>query len=274
MRAHLHVKVWAASLLAVGAALILWACQKEKYPDENMDAEIAQSAEMENYIVAGYELQAALNEFQNELSKVDFSKLEFVPDTDGKSVMHLPFQTLDFDTKLRTLNERKQVLQSRFPELASFASERREGIIESCIAKSVVVSTKLLDMGINVFQPMTKRMIEPWMDSEDFRFLINWSAYSGDRYVEAMMIVFADGRTTTYIGPGNTPISASLPYVKSNGNAYFANDRTSPIRALIHTHSAIHGIAPEPSAEDLSGKIKGVDNITYGILYQGTVREY
>lgn len=147
MKTRLLVKVMAASLLAVGAALILWACQKEKYPEDKIDTQIASSAEMENYIVAGYELQAALVEFQKELNKVDFSKLEFVSGTDGKLVMRVPIPHQNFIEKLKALNMNRSALQSRFPELAGFALERRNSIIGSCIACSMTVATKLLDTG-------------------------------------------------------------------------------------------------------------------------------
>lgn len=274
MKTRLQVKVMAASLLAVGAAVVLWACQKEKYPDDAIDAQIAKSVEMENYIVAGYELQTALVEFQKELNKVNFSKLEFVPNAEGIMSIQLPIQSLVFEAKLNALNNQKRELHRKFPQLVSFTSERRESIIESCIANSVIVSTKLLDMGINIFQPMTKRMIEPWMDSEDYRFLGNWIAYSGDRYVEVMMIVFADGHTTTYGSPNNTPINAELPTYYRGGNRYFLHDDSSPIRVLIHTHSDRMGVSPDPSALDMGGKFKDVDNVTYGIYYKGDVQYY
>lgn len=94
MKTRLQVKVMAASLLAVGAAVVLWACQKEKYPDDAIDAQIAESVEMENYIVAGYELQTALVEFQKTMNSIDWSQMHYVKDEDGHEVMHLPVKAL------------------------------------------------------------------------------------------------------------------------------------------------------------------------------------
>lgn len=135
MKTGLLAKVWAASLLAVGAALILWACQKEKYPDDTIDVQIAKSAEMENYIIAGYELQAALVEFQKEMNKVDFSKLEFVSGTDGKLVMRVPIPHQNFIEKLKALNLNRSALQCRFPESAGLPL--KEEIVLSSLALHV-----------------------------------------------------------------------------------------------------------------------------------------
>lgn len=100
----------AAAIASIGSMLIVSACQKEQYPDDTIELQIAKSAEMENYIVAGYELQAALNEFQKELNKVDFSKLEFVPGKDGKLVMRVPIPHQNFIKKLKALNMNRSAL--------------------------------------------------------------------------------------------------------------------------------------------------------------------
>ena len=268
MKTRLPLKVAVASLLTVIVAVILWACQKEKYPDENIDAEIARSAEMENYIVAGYELQAALNEWQNVLNAIDFSKLEFVPDADGKLVMHVPVQSLVFDAKLRALNTSRSVLQSRYPELASFVSARRQDIIESCISNSVVVNTKLLDMGINIFQPMTRR-IRPELFDDSMLFLNEWTT-NNHHYVEAVIVVYRDGSSSIYIDPRNTYKESHYPGIRpgSDGLFYYPEGGSnSAILFVGHTHLS----DGDPSATD---RATAVDGLREAVYYNGNFYAY
>lgn len=246
-------------MLAVSAAVVLWACQKEKYPDDAIDAQIAKSVEMENYIVAGYELQTALVEFQKELNKVDFSKLEFVPGKDGKLVMRVPIPHQNFIEKLKALNMNRSALQSRFPELAGFALERKNSIIESCIAYSITVATKLLDMGINVMLPATKRLPESFEDSMEF--LGGWTA--GSHYVEAVIVVYRDGSSCIYIDPSNTYKSSTYPPLKhANGTDLFyypEGGSNSPILFIGHTHLS----DGEASPKDRETAIDGLREAVY-----------
>ena len=264
------LRLWipvAAAIVSIGSVLVFTGCQKEKYSDDNIDAEIAQSSEMENYIVAGYELQAALNEWQNSLNAIDFSKLEFVPDADGKLVMHMPVQSLVFDAKLRALNTSRSVLQSRYPELASFVSERRQDIIESCISNSVVVNTKLLDMGINIFQPMTRR-IRPELFDDSMLFLNEWTT-NNHHYVEAVIVVYRDGSSSIYIDPSNTYNQSTYPGITQEGDLFYyrGGGSNSPILFVGHTHLS----DGEPSAKDRS---TAVDGLREAVYYNGNFYAY
>lgn len=266
MKTRLLIKVMAASLLAVGAALILWACQKEKYPDENLDAEITRSAVMENYIVAGYELQIAMKEFQKEISKVNFSKLEFTPNEEGIMRIQLPVQSLIFEARLNAFNDRKRELYRHFPQLASFSPERRESILESCVSNSVTVSTKLLDMGINIMTPSTKGFYpEPWLDGMDW--LNDWMGDSS--YVEAHAIFFDDGSCVILVDPRNTAGSANITVnLKSDGQWYHESSNR-PIFILGHTHQS--GWYPSQQDMDNCRKTPGLRRAIY---HNGELREY
>lgn len=266
MKTRLQVKVMAASLLAVGATVVLWACQKEKYPDDAIDAQIAKSVEMENYIVAGYELQTALVEFQKELNKVDFSKLEFVPNAEGIMSLQLPIQSLVFEAKLNTLNNQKRELHRKFPQLVSFTSERRESIIESCLTNSVVVNTKLLNMGINVMLPSTKGYYpEPWL--EGMEFLGGWTA--GSNYVEAHAIFFMDGNCVITVDPRNTRDSSHITVHRKTDGQWYHESSDSPIYILGHTHQT--GWIPSQQDMDNCRKTPGLRR---GIYFNGELREY
>ena len=193
----------------MATVVILWACQKEKYPDENIDAEIARSAEMENYIVAGYELQAALNEFQKTMNAIDWSQMHYVKDENGNEVMHLPVQSLIFEAKLNEFNDKKNILQRKYRRLTSYSQEKCEDMIQYCLENSVTVNTKLLDMGINIFQPITKFMDDP-EELNEAALLDSMGRYTASpTNVEAMFFGHDNGLFDIHIDSSNTRYGAT-----------------------------------------------------------------
>ncbi len=267
MKKQLLFQILSVGIVVLTACLILWACQKEKYPND-IDARIAASPEMEAYIVAGYELQAARNEIQQELNKIDFSKLEFVREADGRLVMHLPTdQAFSFETKLKKLNVTKGVLQSRFPELSAFSLLRSEKIITSCIENSVTVSSTLLNLGFDISLP-TKRPGGPEGFEDGMLFLENW--VRNPNYVEAMMVVYRDGSSAIYVDPRNTSTQSHITLERTNGLYYYREGGSdSPILFLAHTHQS----GPRPSAEDLI-EMKKYPGLIGAVYYDGTLTAY
>lgn len=251
----LFPKILSVSLLAIVAGAIFWACQKEKFPEDIPDAQIVASLEMEEYIVAGYELRSALNEMQQELKKIDFSKLEFVRDAEGKLVMHLPVQCRGFEVKLKAFNEKKYKLLQKFPQLSSFASNRRMKIIGTCIQNSVPVSTTLLNMGIDICISTKRPGMETFDDS--MLFLSEWVG-NNPHYVEAVIIVYRDGSSCIYIDPTNTYKSSTYPplqHVNGTDLFYYRDGGSdSPILFIGHTHLS----GGEPSAKDCETAIDGL----------------
>lgn len=269
MKTRLLVKVMAASLLAVGAALILWACQKEKYPDDTIDVQIAKSAEMENYIVAGYELQVALVEFQKAMNAIDWSQMYYVKDEDGHEVMHLPVQSLIFEAKLNQFNDKKDILQRKYRRLTSYSQEKCEDMIRYCLDNSVAVSTKLLDLGINISLPVTKQyMPEPFNNFELIDSLTNWT--HNPNYVEAVTLTFADSTSLILIDPRNTSRHGIIPslFEANDGKTYYPPAGFSnPVIRVGHTHQN----SAKPSSADSTVNYQGVER---AIFFNGTFHKY
>lgn len=271
MKAHLLVKVWAASMLAFTFAVILWACQKEKYPDDTIDTQIAKSAEMENYIVAGYELQIALNEWQKAMDAIDWSNLSFVTDEEGREVAHLPVSNLVLEAKLEQFNNCKSALQRKYPQVKVLSLEKSYDIVWTCVQRSEVVAMRLLDLGININQPQTRPyLLEGDIYDGSFGFLSTWAKDTNN--VEAIRLGFANGHSLTYVNGGNTVDSCFLPHRVRDGNAYFPDYPSSPIRSIIHTHN--DNMIHKPSDADYTGKIDSVNNIEYGIFWRDSVYKY
>ncbi len=250
-------------LLTVVGGLIFWGCEKQNYvDDEALSAAIASSSEMEEYIIAGYEMHAALKEFEQVLNSIDFSKLDFVPDTDGKLVMRLPIQSLTFEARLGKFNDKKSALRKRYPQIASMPRETCNNMIRTCVQKSVRVSSKLLDMNVSVFQPNTKIRPESFEDSMEF--LSGWMGVSN--YVEAVIIVYRDGSSSIYIDPRNTPTTSYYPPLSHvNGTDLFyypGGGNSSPILFIGHTHQS----GPDPSAVDCQ---TAIDGLIEAIYYDG-----
>lgn len=264
MKKKILISMFFAAVAAI--AVIAVSCQKEKHPDEELSVAIASSSEMEEYIVSGYELQAAAKEFEKALNQVDWSKLSFVKDEDGREVMRLPVQSLNFETKLRQFNGRKGALQKRYPQVVSMPLETCSHIIRSCVQRSETVSAKLLDMGINVFQPMTKIRPEGFEDGMDF--LDGWMGTPN--YVEAMMVVYRDGSSAIYVDPSNTYNQSHISLEHRGGLYYYPQGgSSSPILFLAHTHQS----GPNPSPEDYAsaGQTPGLMEAIY---YNGNLYGY
>lgn len=272
MKTHLPLKILSVSLLAVATAIVLWACQKEKYPDDMIDTQIASSAEMENYIVAGYELQAALNEFQKAMNAIDWSQMHYVKDEDGHEVMHLPVQSLIFEAKLNQFNDKKDILQRKYRRLTSYSQEKCEDIIQYCLKNSVMVSTKLLDMGIDIYLPTTKFMDDP-EGLNQTALMDSLGRYTADTsHVEAMFFGHDNGYYDIHIDSANTRYEANPPGIVTNGGKYYwrgGSYPNSPINTIGHTHFGNDSI---PSHTDsIATRLPG---IRYVIFQGGTFHDF
>lgn len=259
-----------AGLSAVLAGIVLWACQKEKYPDDTIDAEIAASVEMEEYVVAGYELQAALTEFQRAMNATDWSRMRYVQDEDGREVMRLPVQSLVFEAKLNRFNEKKELLQRKYRRLTSYSPERCEALIQNCLDNSVQVATKLLDMGFNVYLPRTKAILEPFTEESLKDSLGSW--VNNSHYVEAWYVKYTNGIYNIFIDSTNTSNQARIPEIirdNHTGNFYWpgGGQPNTPIDFIGHTHRN----SSKPSAKDSAAYIPG---LTHTIFFNGTFHKY
>lgn len=118
MKKHLLVKTALSGLFATLCTVGIVSfpgCQKQDYDyseKDDLDPALLNSPELEEYIIAGADFQQTLNIFKDEISKIDFSKLEFVEETPGKKIMRLPI-SVHIEEKSRIFKEkRKHYLQN------------------------------------------------------------------------------------------------------------------------------------------------------------------
>lgn len=271
MKRILSIRTLLLSLFALVGALFFFGCEKEKPAEDSVDLVIANSVEMEGYIVAGYELEQSLTDFRAYLSKIDISKLEWVEEN-GRMVMHLPGTPPKLEDKIKAFNEKKSTLIKKFPQIASSTPKKRRNYVQHCIQSSENVNDKLLDLGINVYQLKTKSGIEDWF--ETIGFLDRWMGR--DDYVEVVIIGYADGSSYVYKDPRNDAYNAYYPpsglmqHAYPNGTYkyyYHAGGSTSEIVMIAHTHRS----GPDPTPGDYVRMLPGVVEAIY---YDGGYYKY
>lgn len=260
------LKILFSGALAIATLILCWACQKEQYPDDNCDAQIAASKEMESYIINGFQMQSALDAMQKEFDKVDFTTLKFEKGEDGKMVMHLPINNTTFEQQLLLFNQSKDALTHKYPQLASFSEDRQAQIIRACFKQSVSVNTALLELNINTFAA-SKAILEDYESS--LLFLQQWVRSSN--YVEAVIVVYRDGSSSIYIDPRNDATTSYYPplqHVEGTDLFYYpAGGSNSPILFIGHTHQS----GPDPSQVD---KQTAIDGLKETIYYNGNFYPY
>lgn len=183
--------------------------------------------------------------------------------------MHLPpIQRLNFETALTDLNDTKSALQKKFPQLISYTQEITTAIVESCIENSVTVSTKLLNMGVNIYSVKTKGGLPEPGDGGLMDSLGGWM--QKPNYVESWFVKYRDDSFELYVHPSNTPNAAYTPVLdKTNDTFYWpgGGNPNTPIDFVGHTHR----IDTIPSDSDRINKIPGLRETIY---FQGSFYNY
>lgn len=224
------------------SCFIFQGCEKDEYEQDSFDKILLNSSELEEYIIAGADLQHSLAVFKSRMNKIDFSKLEVTYDAEGKKVVHLSPGLIGkfcIEEKVQLFNEKKKELQSKFPQFVSFSEAEAKKYFQMSIDNSVNVRTEFLKLGINISGPKLKSGNESWYGAENEvfmnSFLYNWiSSYS---YVELWIIYYADGTFGTYQSPTATSSYTSMTYTLSNGQMYFPQGgSSSAVVSIGHTH--------------------------------------
>lgn len=221
------------------------------------------SPELEEYIIAGADYRRTLNIFKDEISNIDFSKLEFIENSKGEKVAHLPV-SVNVEKQSRVFKEKKRTLFARYPQFASLTETARQNYFRTCIRSSPDINGKLLELGINAFLPSTKQNSEGmFTDEKDYMdFLARWIENNDD---EIIIIVFDDGSATYWLYDKVSSTSTQTPPMQEeNGQTSYMNRQVSK---LIHTQPD-NG---EASDTDKKGKFAGVDHYVY---YNGNLYEY
>jgi hypothetical protein len=274
------MKVYSMSVvLLISVALtgiFMQSCSQDEdsvYLQEQRDIWDKSYFEMEEYIIAAFDFKQSLAVFDEELSKVDFSKLEVSYDTNGRKITRLPDSfvgSVSIDEKIQAFNEKRKALLEKSPQLASFTVEMNVKYFRQCIQSSSKVNGRLLELRINYFRPALKSgTVENWNGEDWFfldQFLSSW--VNNANFMELVIITFVDGSYATWIDEGNL---ADTCYVTigtnpTTGQHYFTDvdGYNSPIASIAHTHQN----STTPSDADIKLKNKYPDIPNY-IYYQG-----
>ena len=275
MKKHLLVKTALSGLFATLCTVGIVsfpACQKQDYDyseKDDLDPALLNSPELEEYIIAGADFQQTLNIFKDEISKIDFSKLEFVEETPGKKIMRLPI-SVHIEEKSRIFKEKKEALLTKHPLFSSLSESTKYDYFRICIQNSIKVNNRLLELGIDINQPTTKASYTEGFENKYsvLGYLAEWMQNSN--YTEVIIIVFEDGSATIIHDDENfTPTQATIPSLgyDGKGNFYYDNKK---IDFVGHTHTS----GPEPNGKDLEnpdGQYTGLDQAIY---YDGAFHHF
>ncbi|MDR2037532.1 MAG: hypothetical protein LBQ60_06375 [Bacteroidales bacterium] len=265
------------SAFVFSCSLFFAGCGKEE--DEPLNEDILNSPELEEYIVAGADFKRSVDIFTGGLNKIDFSTLEVTYDADGRKVIHLPAAlvgSVDIEEKIGVFNEKKEILQNKFPQIADFSLKLRKNYIRQSIQSSLNVKNKLLDLGISLSRPLLKSgTVENWTGQEDMVFLYSYlsSWVSSPDYVELYIIAYEDGSFSTWIDDRNTTNKTHITVSENpnTGKYYFSEGGiNSPISWVAHTHRD----KPCASKEDKEEGITAQTGLPGYIYYQGGFYDY
>lgn len=225
-------------------------CEKEE--NKLLDKVLLNSSELEEYIIAGADLQHSLAIFKSKLNKIDFSKLEITYDAEGRKVVHLsPGLVGNFriEEKVQIFNEKKEAMQKKFPQFVSLREAEAKDYFQKSVENSVNVISEFLKLGINISTPKLKSGDEWWYGYENEvymnSYLYNW--IQDPDYVELWIIYYEDGTFGTHQSSTATSTSTSIQYYESNGQMYFPQGgSSSPVTSIGHTHQ----YSSNPSSTD------------------------
>lgn len=264
MRNHLPFRALLPSVFTLISTFLLIGCEKE-HTDDFLDPALANSPKLETYVIAKYDLQQSITEFRYYLSKIDFTKLEWVEES-GRMVMHLSGRPPKIEAKVAALNEANAALLGEFPQIASLSIQAKGDYVQYCTQNSIAVNDKLLDLGINAYQAITKRPVDEWGNVMDF--LDNHMG--SPNYVEAVIIGYADGGSYIFIDSRNTPNRAYYPMFTrgADGLGYYPQGgNNSAVVMVAHTHR----YSSNPSKDDTAVRYS---EFAEAIYYNGSFYRY
>jgi len=259
-----------ALAIVISFGIILQGCTSELVFDDD----ILNSPELEEYIIAGADLERSIALLEKELSKIDFSKLEVSLNEDGKIVKRFPVNSFTFsiEEKIHAFNEKKEKLNNRHPEFSNFSFNKSKKYFQQCIKSSVLASSKLLEFGYSATRPILKGGSEIHFGSEWelYYYLHRWTMDTA--YVEAYIIAYSDGTYSTWIDDRNTSIKSYISLGKgTDGTWYFpAGGSNSSVAWIAHTHIYSNQPTTGPG-QDMDNIVGGIPNY---IWYRGDLIEY
>lgn len=248
---------------------IFWiiGCQSDDELESTSDnAAITNSTELEEFIIAASDLQQSLIVFEKELLKVKLSDVETEVNADGSKVIYLPavIGSLNIEQKILLVNQKKQALYDKYPQLASMRREEIVKIIDCCVNNSVRVSTFFDEKNINIHLRTTRSFFnESYSDmNELIGHIYNWTL-SPD-YVEVNILAFSDGTYAVVQTEGSTAHETSIELTVVNNTYYYAGKQ---VVAIAHTHRD----SSNPSQTDLDSRLPYCENYIY---YNGAFHSF
>lgn len=233
---------------------------------------IIESLELEEYIIAGIDLQESITVFAKELSKVDFSKLETIIDSDGNEVRSLPsfMRSIEIEQKTLVFNTKKAELFKKYPQLISLDLDEFANYVDCCINESVKVNDYFLENSITTYLPLTKSSFGESYDNMNslVGHLYNWTF--SPNYVEVYIVFYKNGSSRVISDSRNTPNNCYISLQRRNGNYYYPTYSSSnEIRSIAHTHRG----SSRPSGNDMQVK-QSNPGLPVSIFYNGSFHSY
>lgn len=242
-------------------------CQKESSVEkEYLDPVVLNSPELAEYIIAGAEYKDAMRIFMQEMHKINFAKLEFVKNSEGKEVAYLPI-SVNIGDKILQLNKKKDLLYAQYPQFAFLTIDAKNEYFQECIRNSVPVNSRLLELGIDPNQPMTKSssnelLISTGRIDSIMEFLSNWTNNS---FNEVTVVVFSDGSAMYYSTSADSPTGCKTPEMQKVDGKYYYQGKQ--VKELIHSQPDTW----DPSQDDIDAK---EDGLLYSTYYNGMFQRY
>jgi hypothetical protein len=268
--------VYSIAVLLTGIIFLGFMMQSCSSDDElsgdRGDDNIINSVELEEYIIAASDFKQSLAIFEKEINKVDFSKLEVSYDKDGRKITRLPASvaSVGIEEKLQIFNEKKEALLEEYPQFASFTLDKSKTYFQQSIQNSLNVSSKLLELGINFYQPLLKGGTYETYNSQPslLSFLSSW--VNSPDYVEVFIIAYTNGSLATWIDSENTTHSSGISiYTKYNKHFTDVGGNSSAIVWVAHTHRT----SSSAGAADIAFKNK-YPHMGHRIYYNGYFHSY
>ncbi len=239
-------------------------------PVDNVNDEINESVEMEEYILAGLDLQHSLNQFKEELKGIDMLALMPTLDSKGKLVINLPTK-ISIEKKSKDFNTKKKVLLDKYPELKNMKAGKRHNHIRETVDNSLMITKAIIEFELSNQPRLRSGPAEVGnYDSEADAFTFLDQQLASPNYVEVVLVVFKDGTAITYIKDDFTATSCYYPTLKKiDGEWYLTTSLyPQPIEYIGHTHQS----NPLPSTEDL--EVGGYIGLMQVIYFSGTTYGY
>jgi hypothetical protein len=239
------------------ALVLSTGCQNEIQINGN----VAESKELEEFILAGLDFQESMVEFNKELNEIDIRTIRPVLDSKGRMVLELP-TSISIEDKAKRLNTSKKVLLDKFPELTRVDSRVRRDYINKRVNSSERIMRARIESD-NIFELPRLRSghVESYTNEADVFAFIDSFMLSPD-YVEVVFIAYEDGTVDTYITENNTAYESYTPtiYTKNDGKYYTSFHLGSPILYIAHSHIS-GSTAPAPT--DLENRYGVIDEYIY-----------